>query len=261
MEDEKDHRELDGYKAQAKKLLKTMSNGTPARVSVESGGSVFQCARASDTPQPVAHLPNQARHAPACRSYINQEGVCYMCLTEKSYPKRCAPGSCTAALAHPTHPAASAPLSRDVAASEATAPPEARWIPAEAEMRCVRWLHPQHTPTAPLGTPLARVRCRLAFNYLEELLKEFSSRFRDDVDTASRPYAFIKFGAPAAATRAAHTLSPSPCPTPPPPARQTPSSRGPRSSTSTRAPNVTSTSLTTCATRLAAPTSLATPPA
>ena len=44
MEDEKDHRELDGYKAQAKKLLKTMSNGTPARVSVESGGSVFQCA-------------------------------------------------------------------------------------------------------------------------------------------------------------------------------------------------------------------------
>ena len=25
-----------------------------------------------------------------CRSYINQEGVCYMCLTEKSYPKRCA---------------------------------------------------------------------------------------------------------------------------------------------------------------------------
>ena len=64
MEDEKDHRELDGYKAQAKKLLKTMSNGTPARVSVESGGSVFQCARASDTPQPVAHphLPSQACH-------------------------------------------------------------------------------------------------------------------------------------------------------------------------------------------------------
>ena len=154
MEDEKDHRELDGYKAQAKKLLKTMSNGTPARVSVESGGSVFQCARASDTPQPVAHLPKQARRAPACRSYINQEGVCYMCLTEKSYPKRCAPGSCTAALAHPNHPAASAPLSRDVAASEATAPPEARWIPAEAEMRCVRWLRPQHTPTAPPWHPL-----------------------------------------------------------------------------------------------------------
>lgn len=64
MEDEKDHRELDGYKAQAKKLLKTMSNGAPARVSVESGQSVFH--------------------------YINQDGVCYMCLTEKSYPKRCA---------------------------------------------------------------------------------------------------------------------------------------------------------------------------
>ena len=64
MEDEKDHRELDGYKAQAKKLLKTMNNGAPARVSVESGQSVFH--------------------------YINQDGVCYMCLTEKSYPKRCA---------------------------------------------------------------------------------------------------------------------------------------------------------------------------
>jgi len=95
MEDEKDHRELDGYKAQAKKLLKTMSNGAPARVSVESGGSVFH--------------------------YINQDGVCYMCLTEKSYPKR------------------------------------------------------------------------LAFNYLEELLKEFNTKFRDEVESASRPYAFIKF--------------------------------------------------------------------
>ena len=117
MEDEKDHRELDGYKAQAKKLLKTMSNGTPARVSVESGGSVFQCARASDTPHPRPQgrtCLTKPATAPACRSYINQEGVCYMCLTEKSYPKRCAPGSCTAALAHPTHPAASAPLSRDV---------------------------------------------------------------------------------------------------------------------------------------------------
>merc|ERR1711865_560247 len=70
-------------------------DGAPARVSVESGGSVFH--------------------------YINQDGVCYMCLTEKSYPKR------------------------------------------------------------------------LAFNYLEELLKEFNSKFRDEVESASRPYAFIKF--------------------------------------------------------------------
>ena len=38
--------ELDGYKAQAKKLLRTMNNGAPARVSVESGSSVFQCAPA-----------------------------------------------------------------------------------------------------------------------------------------------------------------------------------------------------------------------
>ena len=55
MEDEKDHRELDGYKAQAKKLLKTMSNGAPARVSVESGQSVFQCA--DPPPPPRCPLP------------------------------------------------------------------------------------------------------------------------------------------------------------------------------------------------------------
>jgi len=42
--------------------------------------------------------------------------------------------------------------------------------------------------------------CRLAFNYLEELLKEFNTKFRDEVESASRPYAFIKFGAPPALT-------------------------------------------------------------
>ena len=41
---------------------------------------------------------------------------------------------------------------------------------------------------------------RLAFNYLEELLKEFNTKFRDEVESASRPYAFIKFGAPPALT-------------------------------------------------------------
>ncbi len=50
MEDEKDHRELDAYKAQARKLLKTMNNGVLARVSVESGQSVFQCAAATVCP-------------------------------------------------------------------------------------------------------------------------------------------------------------------------------------------------------------------
>ena len=79
MEDEKDHRELDGYKAQAKKLLKTMSNGAPARVSVESGGSVFQCARASDEPHPSptarpAPTPDAARRCAACVSQLHQSG-------------------------------------------------------------------------------------------------------------------------------------------------------------------------------------------
>jgi hypothetical protein len=64
-------------------------------------------------------------------------------------------------------------------------------------------LHRVTTPIAPthsthiLGAPAV---CRLAFNYLEELLKEFNTKFRDEVESASRPYAFIKFGAPPALT-------------------------------------------------------------
>ena len=65
MEDEKDHRELDNYKAQAKKLLKTMSNGAPARVSVESGSSVFQCAGALEEPTPE---PPRLPLTPPCRA-------------------------------------------------------------------------------------------------------------------------------------------------------------------------------------------------
>ena len=61
---------------------------------------------------------------------MNQDGVCYLCLTEKAYPKR------------------------------------------------------------------------LAFMYLEELQKEFSLKYRDEVDSASRPYAFIKFGAALSQARA-----------------------------------------------------------
>lgn len=34
---------------------------------------------------------------------------------------------------------------------------------------------------------------RLAFNYLEELQKEFNLLYATEVDTATRPYAFIKF--------------------------------------------------------------------
>ena len=94
----------------------------PCRMARPHGSRSSRAARSSSAPAPrTRHNPSPTRTclakpatAPACRSYINQEGVCYMCLTEKSYPKRCAPGSCTAALAHPAHPAASAPLSRDV---------------------------------------------------------------------------------------------------------------------------------------------------
>ena len=42
MEDEKDHRELDAYKAQAKKIIKTLSAASPGKMTIESGGSTFQ---------------------------------------------------------------------------------------------------------------------------------------------------------------------------------------------------------------------------
>ena len=122
MEDEKDHRELDGYKAQAKKLLKTMSNGAPARVSVESGGSVFQCARASDTPHPspTARPPLPLTPPPLCRvSQLHQPGWGLLHVSDGEVVPQAvrASGSCTTALTHPTHPAASAPLPRPSAVS------------------------------------------------------------------------------------------------------------------------------------------------
>ena len=95
MEDEKDHRETDAWKTQAKKIVKQISPGAPSRLSIESGSAFFH--------------------------YVNQGGVCYLCLTDRGYPKR------------------------------------------------------------------------LAFNYLEELSKEFEARYLHDVEGASRPYAFIKF--------------------------------------------------------------------
>ena len=95
MEDERDHRKLDQQKAEAKRIVKALSPSGPTRMTIESGGSSF--------------------------NYINQDGVCFLCLIDKSYPRR------------------------------------------------------------------------LAFNFLEELQREFMRLHRDEVDKASRPYAFIKF--------------------------------------------------------------------
>ena len=199
MEDEKDHRELDGYKAQAKKLLKTMSNGAPARVSVESGGSVFQCARASDEPHPspTARPPLPLMPPPLCRvSQLHQSGGRLLHVSDGEVVPQAVrvPGSCTAALAHLTHPAASAHLPRPVAVSCGDCDRS-----TGRALTCTPSLHPQHTHSTPTAHTLGAFPvCRLAFNYLEELLKEFNSKFRDEVESASRPYAFIKFGAPPA---------------------------------------------------------------
>ena len=64
MEDEKDHRELDGLKTQAKRIVKQLTANSPSKVSIDSGSSFFH--------------------------YINAGGVCYLCLTDKAYPKRLA---------------------------------------------------------------------------------------------------------------------------------------------------------------------------
>ena len=37
---------------------------------------------------------------------------------------------------------------------------------------------------------------KLAYQYLEDLQQEFSRLYAPQIDTAARPYAFIKFGAP-----------------------------------------------------------------
>lgn len=95
MEDEKDHTDLDRLKAQAKKIVKQITPASPSKLSIESGSAFFH--------------------------YVHQGGVCYICLTDRGYPKR------------------------------------------------------------------------LAFNYLEELQKEFEQRHSSEVDTVTRPYAFVKF--------------------------------------------------------------------
>ena len=35
---------------------------------------------------------------------------------------------------------------------------------------------------------------KLAYQYVEELMKEFTSLYHSEIETVARPYAFIKFG-------------------------------------------------------------------
>ena len=95
MEEEKDHRELDLYKTHAKKIVMQLNQNSPTKMVIESNQNAF--------------------------SYIHSDGVCFLCLTDRAYPKR------------------------------------------------------------------------LAFKYLEDLQTEFLKKFRHQVETADRPYAFIKF--------------------------------------------------------------------
>ena len=65
MEDEKDQKvELEGWKAQAKKIVRQLGTGSPTKLSIESGASFFH--------------------------YVTAGGVCYLTLTDRGYPKRLA---------------------------------------------------------------------------------------------------------------------------------------------------------------------------
>ena len=65
MEDEKDQKtELEGWKTQAKGIVRQLGVGSPAKLSLENGASFFH--------------------------YVNAGGVCYLTLTDRAYPKRLA---------------------------------------------------------------------------------------------------------------------------------------------------------------------------
>ena len=143
MEDEKEHRQMDDYKTQAKKIVKRLNSTSPPRISIESGGSFFQCAA------PRGVRARQRRRAVRC------------CAQLYSPRRRLLPLPCGEGL------------------------PKA--VPCAPQKFC-----PAATPALRAGNRAAN---RLAFNYLEELQTEFMGKYREGIETASRPYAFIKFGA------------------------------------------------------------------
>ena len=42
MEEEKDHRDLDAFKTQAKKIVKQLNSSSPSRMTIEAGPSSFK---------------------------------------------------------------------------------------------------------------------------------------------------------------------------------------------------------------------------
>lgn len=97
LDDGREQKDLEFYKQQAKTLFKKLSQGQhePSRMSIETGPNVFH--------------------------YIIENGVCYLTMCDRSYPKK------------------------------------------------------------------------LAFQYLEDLKREFEKVNRSQIETVARPYAFIKF--------------------------------------------------------------------
>ena len=140
MEDEKEHRQMDDYKTQAKKIVKRLNSTSPPRISIESGGSFFQCAA------PRGVRARQRRRAVRCCAQLYSP-------RRRLLPLPCGEG-----------------------------------LPKAGAVALV-------LPRCDSALRAGNRAYRLAFNYLEELQTEFMGKYREGIETASRPYAFIKFGA------------------------------------------------------------------
>lgn len=68
---------MDVYKSQARQVLKSVTPDSPAKCSIESGPLRFQSF-------------SRFRLGPFIFHYLISEGVCYLCLTRKTYPKQLA---------------------------------------------------------------------------------------------------------------------------------------------------------------------------
>ena len=102
--------------------------------------------------------------------YLVESGIYFLTLTDKGYPKK---------LAFQVNPSFPATLSGSPCPFSCT-------------------MHHCILTSLPVTSNLANQACFLftsALQYLEELCGEFGRLYGSQVDTASRPYAFIKFGA------------------------------------------------------------------
>ena len=66
MEDEKDHREMDSLKNQAKKIVKQLTASSSSKVSIDNGASFFHYINAGGVCFRLGGLPFESRRRPRC---------------------------------------------------------------------------------------------------------------------------------------------------------------------------------------------------